>query len=62
VPILVESSAEELNALFSTISYYKRLSPRQRQEIQGEYSALQERLGRPIRSSTVALLVTARVG
>jgi SAM-dependent methyltransferase len=61
VPILVESSAEKLTALFSTISYYKRLSPRQRQEIQREYSALQERLGRPIRSSTVALLVTARV-
>jgi SAM-dependent methyltransferase len=62
VPIMVESSAEELNALFSTISYYKRLSPKQRQEIQAEYYALQEGLGRSIRSSTAALLVTARVG
>jgi SAM-dependent methyltransferase len=62
VPILVESSAEELNALFSTTSHYQRLSPGQRQEIQGEYFALQERLGRPIRSSTAAVLVTARVG
>jgi SAM-dependent methyltransferase len=61
VPILVESSAEKLNALFSTISYYKRLSPRQRREIQAEYSALQARLGRPIRSSTAAVLVTARL-
>jgi ubiquinone/menaquinone biosynthesis C-methylase UbiE len=62
VPIMVESSAEELNALFSTISYYKRLSPRQRREIQVEYFALEARLGRLIRSSTAAVLVTARVG
>jgi SAM-dependent methyltransferase len=62
VPILLEQTAEEVNALLGTTSLYQRLSPRQRQEIQREYSALQERLGRSIRSSTVALLVTARVG
>lgn len=61
VPILVEQGAEELNALFSTTSHYQRLSPGQRQELQCEYLALQERLGRPIRSSTAAVLVTARV-
>jgi ubiquinone/menaquinone biosynthesis C-methylase UbiE len=61
VPNLVEQTAEELNALFRTISAYSRLSPRQRQEIESEFSALQERLGRSIRSSTVCVLVTARV-
>jgi SAM-dependent methyltransferase len=62
VPILIESSAEELNALFGTTSHCQRLSSRQRQEIQAEYCALQQKLGRPIRSSTAAVLVTARVG
>jgi SAM-dependent methyltransferase len=62
VPILVESSAEQLSKLFGTTSHYQRFSPKQRREIQGEYSALQARLGRPIRSSTAAVLVTARVG
>ncbi len=61
VPILIESSAEELNALFGTTSHCQRLSSRQRQEIQAEYCALQQKLGRPIRSSTAAVLVTARV-
>jgi SAM-dependent methyltransferase len=61
VPILLESSAEELNALFGTTSHYQRLSARQRQGLQGEYFALQARLGRRIRSSTVAVLVSARV-
>jgi SAM-dependent methyltransferase len=62
VPSLVEQTAVVLNALFSTTSHYQRLSPSQRQELQSEYLALQERLGRPIRSSTAAVLVTARVG
>jgi SAM-dependent methyltransferase len=61
VPSLVEQTAEELNALFGTISAYSRLSPRQRQEIESDYLALQGGLGRPIRSSTVAVLVTARL-
>jgi SAM-dependent methyltransferase len=60
VPSLVEQTAEELNALFCTISAYSRLSPRQRQEIESEFVALQEQLGRRIRSSTVCVLVTAR--
>jgi SAM-dependent methyltransferase len=61
VPILSEQTAEELNALFSTVSYYHRLSPAQRQALRGEFIAIQERLGRPVRSSTAAVLVTARV-
>jgi SAM-dependent methyltransferase len=61
VPIVVEKSAEELTALLGTVSFYQRLSPGQREEIQGEYLALEVRLGRLIRSRTAAVLVTARV-
>ncbi len=60
VPSLVAQTAQELNSLFRTISAYSRLSPGQRQEIESEFFALHERLGRPIRSSTVCVLVTAR--
>jgi SAM-dependent methyltransferase len=60
VPMLLEQTADELNALLSTLSFYHRLSPNQRQALEGEHVALYQRLGRPIRSSTVAVLVTAR--
>lgn len=60
VPIVVEHTVDELNGLLRTMSFYSRLTPRQRRAIQSENVALYERLGRPIRSSTVALLVTAR--
>lgn len=60
VPTLVEHSADELNALLATMSFWPRLSARQRGALVAENRALQERLGRPIRSATVACLVTAR--
>jgi SAM-dependent methyltransferase len=60
VPMLLEQTAEELNALLGTMSFWRRLSPRQRDALAGENDALHQRLGRPIRSSTVACLVTAR--
>jgi len=60
MPKLVEHTPDELNALVSTMSYYARLSPDQRQALEREYEAIYERLGRPIRASTVAALVTAR--
>jgi SAM-dependent methyltransferase len=59
VPSMVEHTAEELNALLGTMSFWARLSPEQRDAIVNGNRALQERLGRPIRSSTVAVLVTA---
>jgi SAM-dependent methyltransferase len=59
VPTLIEHSASELNALLGTMSFWARLSPRQRDAIVADIDALHERLGRPIRSSTVACLVTA---
>jgi ubiquinone/menaquinone biosynthesis C-methylase UbiE len=60
MPQLIEHTAGELTALVRTMSFYARLSPDQRQALEGEYEAIYERLGRPIRASTVATLVTAR--
>jgi hypothetical protein len=60
LPRLVEQTADELNALLGTMSFWARLSPRQRDALTAENRALHQRLGRPIRSRTVACLVTAR--
>jgi ubiquinone/menaquinone biosynthesis C-methylase UbiE len=60
VPALLEQSADELNALARTLSFYARLTPAQRQGLEGETVELHERLGRSIRSSTVAVALTAR--
>lgn len=60
VPMQVEQGADALNAVLSTMSFWARLSPGQRDAICAENHALHERLGRPIRSSIVACLVTAQ--
>jgi hypothetical protein len=60
MPKLVEHTPDEVNSLVRTMSFYARLSPDQRQALEREYEAIYERLGRPIRASTVAALVTAR--
>jgi len=60
VPTLIEHTAGELNAMLGTMSFWARLSPEQRDVLMNENHALHERLGRPIRASTVAALVTAR--
>ena len=52
VPIVVEHTADELNGLLRTMSFYSRLSPGQRRAMENELVAMYERLGRPIRSST----------
>lgn len=59
-PTLVEHTPDRLNAILGTMSFYARLSPDQRQALEREFVALYERLGRPIRASIVAALVTAR--
>jgi ubiquinone/menaquinone biosynthesis C-methylase UbiE len=59
-PRLIEHAADELNALVRTLSFYARLSAGQRQALEREHEAIYELLGRPIRASTVAALVTAR--
>jgi SAM-dependent methyltransferase len=60
VPTVVEHTADELNALLATMSFWARLSRDQRDALANENHALFERLGRPIRASTVAVLLTAR--
>jgi SAM-dependent methyltransferase len=59
VPQVVEHTGEELNAVMRTMSMWHRLSSEQRDALERENLAIYERLGRPIQSSTVALLVTA---
>jgi ubiquinone/menaquinone biosynthesis C-methylase UbiE len=60
VPRQLEHTADEINALLGTMSFWARLSPLQRDALVAENQALYERLGRPIRSSAVACLVVAR--
>jgi SAM-dependent methyltransferase len=60
LPALVEHTADEINALLRTMSFSGRLTSEQRDALGAENEALYRRLGRPIRSSTVACVVTAR--
>ena len=60
VPILLEHTADELNALLGTMSFWARLSTRQRDDLSAANHALHVRLARQIRSSAVACLVVAR--
>jgi SAM-dependent methyltransferase len=59
-PMLQEHTAEEINALLGTMSFWAHLTAQQRDALAAENRALHERIGRPIRSSVVACLVTAR--
>ena len=56
MPKLIEHTPGELSAVVRTLSFYSRLSPAQRQALDREY----QQLGRPIRSSTAAVLVTGK--
>jgi SAM-dependent methyltransferase len=60
VPIVIEHTVDELNALLATMSFWARLSREQRDALVNETHALHERLARPIRAGTVAVLLTAR--
>ena len=60
VPSLVEQTADELNALFRTTSPYHRMSVAQRRALEQAIREIGESLGRPIRSSMLTVLVTAR--
>lgn len=59
VPTVSEQTAEELGALFRTTSLYHRMAPAQRGALEQANREIGERLGRPIRSSMLAVLVTA---
>jgi SAM-dependent methyltransferase len=56
----VEHTADEINALLGTMSFWARLSSQQQAALAAENQAFHRRLGRPIRSSIVACLVSAR--
>jgi hypothetical protein len=60
VPTPIEHTADELNALLATMSFWARLSPAQHDALANENHAIHKRLGRPIRASSLALLLTAR--
>lgn len=60
VPTLIEHTADELNALLGTMSFWARLSVEERDALMNENRAIYERLARPIRASTVAVLLAAR--
>jgi len=60
MPKLIEHTPDELGALVRTMSFYARLSPGQRQALDREHEAIYQRFGRPIRASTIAVLLTAR--
>lgn len=59
VPVLLEQTADELNALFRTTSLYRRLAANQQLELERAFAQIEVQLGRPIRSSTAAVVVTA---
>ena len=61
VPLLLEQTADEVNRLLRTTSYYQRLTPAQREGWERDNVTLYQRLGRSIRSSVVAVLVAARL-
>jgi SAM-dependent methyltransferase len=60
LPRRFEHTPEEIDALLGTMSFCSRLSPAQREALAAANRALHQQLGRLIRSSTVACLVTAR--
>jgi SAM-dependent methyltransferase len=60
MPTFLERTAEDLNALLATMSFWVRLSSTQRDGIARDNVALQKRLVRPIRARTTAALLTAR--
>jgi ubiquinone/menaquinone biosynthesis C-methylase UbiE len=60
--VLMEHTSAELSALLGTMSFWPRLSRAQREALESANRALHEQLGRPIRSSIVTCLVTARRG
>jgi ubiquinone/menaquinone biosynthesis C-methylase UbiE len=60
MPKLLEHTPDEVNAVIRTMSFYARLSPGQRQALEHEHEAIYKRLGRRIRASIAAALVTAR--
>ncbi len=60
VPTVVEHTAKQLNELFRTTSVHHQRSPAQRAVVERATVELEKRLGRPIRSTMLTVLVTAQ--
>jgi SAM-dependent methyltransferase len=60
VPMQLEHTADEINSLLGTMSFWAGLSLQQRDALVAENRSFHERVGRQIRSSVVACLVVAR--
>ena len=60
IPSVREHTAAELIGLLRTLSPYHRLAAGQRAALEASIAALATDLGRPLRSTTAAVLVTAR--
>jgi SAM-dependent methyltransferase len=60
VPVVRQHTAAELIALLRTLSPYHRMTAHQQDALEASIVALEGDLGRPIRSTTAAVLVTAR--
>jgi hypothetical protein len=60
VPRRFQHTPEEIGALLGTMSFWSGLSPLQREALLDEVQAIHRRLGRPIRSSAIVCLVSAR--
>lgn len=60
VPVVREHTAAELIALLRTLSPYHRLTAEQQAALDASIVALAGDLGRPMRATTAAILVTAR--
>jgi ubiquinone/menaquinone biosynthesis C-methylase UbiE len=61
VPVYTELTADRLNGHMRTTSLYARLDPEQRVQLEAENRLVVERAGGVVRSSELAVLVTARV-
>jgi SAM-dependent methyltransferase len=60
MPTVFEQTADEVNSSLRTTSPFQRLDADRRQVLEDENTAIYERLGRPIRSDLLAVLVAAR--
>lgn len=58
-PLVFEHSAEELTALLATMSFWSRLPEPRREAVAQAIAGICEGLGRPLRSSVLACLLTA---
>jgi ubiquinone/menaquinone biosynthesis C-methylase UbiE len=60
VPVTTEQTADELNAYVRTTSLYARIAPERREQLEAATHRIADRHGGAVRTSELAVLVTAR--